>query len=230
MNDTGSNLKSAVVFWALTSISGRPWQYVCLTVAFIFLAVRHQGPVKRFSMLEDVIRTTEEILEHVKAALSGTRHQMELNDAGCRLLQVKFSASMIRSHILEIHTLTWKIYLQSIRTILRAIDQCASEVKDIQTAMLVRIFAFNIARLKNKQSQLMVEEERRRKLTDGIQDSQDALTAVVRLPTRMSLESLWTYMAERNFKGVHTLRLVSPSPGTPAFKSPTSMLFQFNMQ
>ncbi|KAJ6593112.1 hypothetical protein B0H19DRAFT_1365273 [Mycena capillaripes] len=170
MCDTTPNLKSALVFWALTSISVTPWRYVCLTVAFIwstFLALRHQGPVKKFSMLEDAIRTTEEILERGKASLSNTKHQMELNDAGCRLLQVKFSASMIRSQMLEIHISTWKIYLQSIRAILRTIDQCASEVKDIHTAML-----------------LIIEEERRRKLTEGIQDSQDALNAVIRSPTR----------------------------------------------
>ncbi|KAJ6593110.1 hypothetical protein B0H19DRAFT_1224739 [Mycena capillaripes] len=76
-----------------------------------------------------------------------------------------------------------KTYLQTIGTIFLAIDQCASEVKDIQTAMLVRILALNIASLKTKQPQLIIEEERQRKLTEGIKDSQDALNTVVRSPT-----------------------------------------------
>ncbi|KAJ6593124.1 hypothetical protein B0H19DRAFT_1224745 [Mycena capillaripes] len=201
MCDAVLNLKSALVFWALTSISGTPWRYVCLAVAFIwstFLAVRHQGPVQKFSVLEDAIRTTKEILEHAKAAPSGTRHQMELNDAGCRLLQVKFSASMIQSQMLEIHTSTWKTYLQSVRTILCAVDQCASEVKDIQTAIL--------------QSQLIIEEERRRKLTEGIQDSQDALNAVFRSPTRKEknarMKHWWDHPAP-NRTGFHLFYLES---------------------
>jgi hypothetical protein len=39
---------------------------------------------------------------------------------------------------------TWKTYFKSIRAILQIINQCAKEVKEIQTAMLVRGFVFNI--------------------------------------------------------------------------------------
>ncbi|KAJ7896920.1 hypothetical protein B0H13DRAFT_1884793 [Mycena leptocephala] len=44
-----------------------------------------------------------------------------------------------------------------------ALDQCAKDVKEIQTAMLVRI----------------IIEERQRKLTEAIKDSQEVLGAVV---------------------------------------------------
>jgi hypothetical protein len=40
---------------------------------------------------------------------------------------------------------TWKIYFKNIRAILRTIDQCVKEVKEIQTAMLVSVFVFNVS-------------------------------------------------------------------------------------
>jgi Mor family transcriptional regulator len=53
-------------------------------------------------------------------------------------------------------------------------------VKEIQTAMLVSVFVFNIPDfLFKKLSQLIIEEERQRKLTEGIKDSQEVLGAVV---------------------------------------------------
>jgi translation initiation factor IF-2 len=81
---------------------------------------------------------------------------------------------------------TWKTYFKNIRAILRTIDQCAKDVKEIQTAMLVRVFVFNVQYfLIKKISQLIIEEERQRKLTEGIKESQEVLGAVV---LRMSPE------------------------------------------
>jgi hypothetical protein len=42
------------------------------------------------------------------------------------------------------HSATWKASFKNIRTILRTIDQCAKEVKEIHTAMLVSMFMFSI--------------------------------------------------------------------------------------
>ncbi|KAJ6593107.1 hypothetical protein B0H19DRAFT_1055748 [Mycena capillaripes] len=198
------NLKYTVVFWALTSISGAPWRYVCLAVAFIWaavLVVRHHSQVKH-------ARKRDQDHRGNIGMCKGPAEQHKAPDGveRCRV-------PLAPSQTLEIHTSTWKKYLQTISTIFLAIDQCASEVKGIQTAMLVRIFALNIASWKTKQSQLIIEEERQRKLTEGIKNSQNALNAVVHSPTRsMSLELLYAYMTERNFKSVHTLRLVSPGP------------------
>ncbi|KAJ6554394.1 hypothetical protein B0H19DRAFT_1153429 [Mycena capillaripes] len=159
---------SAVLFWALTSISETAWHYVSLASALTWLAfytARRQGPAGRFRMLEDVIKVTEGILERAKATCE--RNHIDLIDGGCRLLQVKFSASMIQSQILEMRNATWKTYFTDVKALIRAIDQCASEVKAIQTLML-----------------LIIEKERQRKLTEGIKDSQEFLNAVLRSPTR----------------------------------------------
>jgi hypothetical protein len=100
---------------------------------------------------------------------------------------------------------TWKIYFKNIRAILHTIDQCAKEVREIQTAMLVSVFTstFHSSGLK-KIPQLVIEEERQRKLTEGIKESQEVLGAIV---LRMSPELLWTSIS----KGINFFRLRVPS-------------------
>jgi hypothetical protein len=93
----------------------------------------------------------------------------------------------------------WKTYFKSTRAILQTIDQCAKEVKKIQTAMLVSVFVSNIPCFRIKKlSQLIIEEERQRKLTEGIKDSQEVLGAVV---LRMSPVLLWAFLKESKFLG-----------------------------
>jgi hypothetical protein len=81
---------------------------------------------------------------------------------------------------------------------LRSVDQCAKEIREIQTAMLVSVFAFNIlCYLIKKIPQLIIEAERQRKLTEGIKESQEVLGAVVGSPTfRMSPELLWAFISD----------------------------------
>ncbi|KAJ7893984.1 hypothetical protein B0H13DRAFT_1886150 [Mycena leptocephala] len=151
---------------ALALLPGTTSRYVFLTLAcmsFVFFAARHQGPAQKFSKLEDAIEALEEIFERAKVASSYARNDMEVIDAGCSLLQVKLSASKILSNLLEMRSATWKIHFKNIRAILQAINQCAQEVKGIRTAML-----------------LIIEEERQRKLTEGIKESEEVLGAVVR--------------------------------------------------
>jgi hypothetical protein len=110
--------------------------------------------------------------------------------------RVKLSASKIQSHLLEIRSATWKTYFRSIRAILRSVDQCAKEIKEIQTAMLVSVFAFTIpCFLIRNFPQLIIEAERQRKLTEGIKESQEVLGAVVGSLLRMSPELLWAFIS-----------------------------------
>ncbi|KAJ7903866.1 hypothetical protein B0H13DRAFT_1882066 [Mycena leptocephala] len=158
-------------------VPGITLRYVCLALAsasFILYASRWWSPAQKFNRLEDAIKALEEILERTKAASNYARNYMEVINAGCRLLQVKLSASKIQSHLLEMRSATWKTYFKSIRAILRSVDQCAKEIREIQTAML-----------------LIIEAERQRKLTEGIKESQEVLSAVVVAPnpTPMSAQS-----------------------------------------
>ncbi|KAJ7872226.1 hypothetical protein B0H13DRAFT_2349579 [Mycena leptocephala] len=164
------NLSTSIILGALALVPSTSSRYIFFALAcmsFTFLAARHQGPTQKFAKLEDAIKAVKEALEHAKAASSYMRNHMKVVDAGCRLLQVKLSASKIQSHLLEMRSVTWNTYFKSIWAILRTIDQCAKEVKEIQTTML-----------------LIIEEERQRKLTEGIKESQEVLGAVIRSPIR----------------------------------------------
>jgi hypothetical protein len=52
----------------------------------------------------------------------------------------KLSASKIQTRLLEARGVkTWGEYLEKVREILQSIDECAKEVKDIQTSILVSV-------------------------------------------------------------------------------------------
>ncbi|KAJ7836686.1 hypothetical protein B0H14DRAFT_2589586 [Mycena olivaceomarginata] len=164
------NLASTIILWILALVPGTTWRYIWLALACTSLAVfasaQRQDPAKRISMLEDALETAEETLNRAKL-ISGARAQAELAEVGCRLLQVKLSASKIRSRILEMRSATWQTYIRRIRVILRTIDHCAGEVKGVQTSML-----------------LIIEEARRRTLSEELNEAQETLSATTRSPTR----------------------------------------------
>jgi hypothetical protein len=154
-------ISTSIILGALALLPGTTSRSFFLALAcmpFIFLAARHQAPAQKFTKLEDAIEALEDILNSAKAASSYARNHMEVIDAGCRLLQyvlqchdrefnyktfrIKFSASKIQASLLEMRSATWKIYLKNMRAILQTIGQCAKEVKEIQTAMLVSVFVF----------------------------------------------------------------------------------------
>jgi hypothetical protein len=156
-------ISTSTILGALALVPGTTWRYVFLalaSVSFIFLAGCHQAPAQKFTKIEDAIEALEDILNSAKAASSYARNHMEVIDAGCRLLQyvlqchdrepdgeifrVKLSASKIQSHLLEMRSATWKTYFKSVPAIIHTIDQCAKEVKEIHTAMLVSVLIFNI--------------------------------------------------------------------------------------
>ncbi|KAJ7896917.1 hypothetical protein B0H13DRAFT_816287 [Mycena leptocephala] len=164
MCDTAS---TSIILGLFPDTTSRSVFLALASASFIFFAARHQGPAQKFAKLDDAIEALEEILERAKTASNYARNHMEVIDAGCRLLQVKLSVSKIQSHLLDMRSATWNTYFKSIRVILQTIDQCGKEVKEIQTAML-----------------LIIEEERQRKLAEGIKETQAALGAVVRSQIR----------------------------------------------
>jgi hypothetical protein len=53
----------------------------------------------------------------------------------------KVSVSNIQTRLLEARSVqTWREYLEKVKEILQSIDECAKEVKEIQTSILVRAF------------------------------------------------------------------------------------------
>ena len=96
--------------------------------------------------------------------------------------------------MIEAREKTWAQYFPVMRGMFMKIDQCATDVKKIQTSMLV---SGPWSRLKFKYvttRQLTMETERQRKLSEGIRNSAEIFTAVVRSPTRMSPNFSLTFL------------------------------------
>ncbi|KAJ7686623.1 hypothetical protein B0H14DRAFT_3176822 [Mycena olivaceomarginata] len=75
----------------------------------------------------------------------------------------KLSVSKIQTHLLEARSVkTWGEYLEKVKEILQSIDECAKEVKDIQTSIL-----------------LTIEAERQRQLCEGIKEVRETIDATI---------------------------------------------------
>jgi hypothetical protein len=95
------------------------------------------------------------------------------------------------------HSGTWKMHFKNIRAILRSVDQCAKEIKEMRTALLVSVFTFSVPwAMITKISQLIIEKERQRKLAEGIKELQEVLGVVICSPICMSPELLWAFLKE----------------------------------
>ncbi|KAJ7893978.1 hypothetical protein B0H13DRAFT_2665419 [Mycena leptocephala] len=127
----------SIILGALALVSSITSRYVCLALA-----------------------TASFIFSHARHQAPAQKFA-KLEDA------IKALEDILELQLLEMRSATWKTYFKSIRAILQIINQCAKEVKEIQTAML-----------------LIIEEERQRKLTEGIKETQAALGAVVRSQIR----------------------------------------------
>ncbi|KAJ7704093.1 hypothetical protein B0H17DRAFT_1194002 [Mycena rosella] len=168
MGNTIFTLQTSLILGALSLAPGNTSPYITLGLASVLLAVylvHHYGPMQRLARVEDVIAATEEILAGAK--LDCARDHMTLMERGRRLLEAKLSASNIQTKILQARDKTWEEYFQAIKEIMEEVSKCAKDVKRIQTSTL-----------------LTIEAEHRRKLSEGIKDSQEIFNAVVRSPTR----------------------------------------------
>ncbi|KAF8192762.1 hypothetical protein K438DRAFT_1762087 [Mycena galopus ATCC 62051] len=154
-----------IIFWALSYMPGNAFHYTVLglvvTSTTIVYIANHQSPLYKLRRVEDAIELVKKTLEHAKATC--TRDQIELMHSGWRLASVKLSASKIQTRILETRRVeTWEEYLQNVRRILQSIDECAKQVKEIQTSTL-----------------LTIEAERQRQISEDIDEVRDTINATV---------------------------------------------------
>ncbi|KAJ6578703.1 hypothetical protein DFH09DRAFT_1276177 [Mycena vulgaris] len=183
MPDTISKLQ-IFVFAAISLASVTTQRYIGLGLATTSLAIyvaHHHSPSQRLDRLENSFKVTEEILERAK--MDCARDQVELMRKGNRLRQyvhprsrlpeyntdsrTKILASKIQTRMLEAEDTTWEEYFKAIRGIMQSIDKCRREVKEIRTSTL-----------------LTIEGERQRKLSEGIKESSEVISAVLRAPSR----------------------------------------------
>ncbi|KAJ7603214.1 hypothetical protein DFH06DRAFT_1350431 [Mycena polygramma] len=188
MCDTIPNLKSSLLLSVLALIPGAIWRYACIvgSASLVIFIARHQGPARKFNILENAIKVTEKTLQHIKTMPTSASSHAEIIDAEWRFLQVKLSASKIQSRMLEMHDETWKAYLKSIRATLLAIRHCAAE--------------------------LTIKEEHQRNLTKGIEESREVLSTVVPSPTRRTyLATRCSDPGAGNFQGSYSFAVPEES-------------------
>ncbi|KAJ7772505.1 hypothetical protein B0H14DRAFT_2966283, partial [Mycena olivaceomarginata] len=143
-------------------VAGNASPYTLLGLGAASLAVyaiNRQTPSAKLGRVEDAIIVTEKIQQHTKA--NSARDQVKWLEYGKRLLDAKLSVSKIQTRLLEArNVITWGEYLEKVKEILQSIDECAKEVKDIQTSIL-----------------LTIEAERQRQLCEGIKEARETINA-----------------------------------------------------
>ncbi|KAJ7702954.1 hypothetical protein B0H14DRAFT_3903798 [Mycena olivaceomarginata] len=142
-----SNKSTMILFSGLALVVGNTFPYTLLGLGAASLtvyAVNRQTPSAKLGRVEDVIMVTEAVQQHAKA--NGARDQVKWLEYGKRLLDIK----------------TWGEYLEKIKEILQSIDECAKEVKAIQTSIL-----------------LTIETERRRQLYEGIKEVRETIDVTI---------------------------------------------------
>ncbi|KAJ6554415.1 hypothetical protein B0H19DRAFT_146565 [Mycena capillaripes] len=121
-------------------VPGNTFRYII--VAFILASLlisfaRRQRLSYKLARVEDTLKTAKERLESAKANCA--RSHVELMDLTSRLLEAKLSA--IQTRLLKTRNVTdWTEYLQTVGGIMQSIKQCAKDVKEIETSILVSMF------------------------------------------------------------------------------------------
>ncbi|KAJ7799827.1 hypothetical protein B0H14DRAFT_2616770 [Mycena olivaceomarginata] len=165
-------LPTSIIFGALSLLPGNRYNFWALVSAgLIIYTANRQCPSHKLGRVERNIQACEETLQHTKS--NCPRNLGELMDGTRRLLEAKLSASKIQSRLLETHSVTtWEElmeYLLNLRDIMQKIDQCAKDVKEIQTSTL-----------------LTIEAERQRQFFEGIKELREIHDTVISTSARGS--------------------------------------------
>ncbi|KAJ7792098.1 hypothetical protein B0H14DRAFT_2624306 [Mycena olivaceomarginata] len=152
---------TSIIFGALSLLPGNPLCSVGTCVG--------RRPSHKLGRVEHAIEACQETLKHAKSNCA--RNHVELTDGARRLLEAKMSASKIRSRLLQTYSVTtWEElveYLQNLCNIMQKINQCAKDVKEIQTSTL-----------------LTIEAERQREFFEGIKELREIHNTVVSASAR----------------------------------------------
>ncbi|KAJ7353182.1 hypothetical protein DFH08DRAFT_956263 [Mycena albidolilacea] len=155
---------ASIILSGLALVAGNAFSYTLLglgAASFAVYAANHQTPWYKLGRVQDTIIAIEKIQPYAEANCA--RDQVKWLEYGKRLLDAKLSASKIQTRLLEARSVkTWGEYLEKVKEILQSIDECAKEVKDIQTSIL-----------------LAIEAERQRQLCEGIKEVRETIDATI---------------------------------------------------
>ncbi|KAJ7213959.1 hypothetical protein GGX14DRAFT_392731 [Mycena pura] len=159
MYDT--QLLSSLLIASISLIPNQTIRLAALTVSLVTAFVRVHAiylkyPSTQLAQLEAIIDKTEQVIQDAEAHCLTS--PFILVEANLRLLEVKFSVSYIRCHILESRTFMWKNYYQ----LSRDISACAQVIS--QALITVQVTPF-----------LIVEADQQHKYAVDIRATQTAL-------------------------------------------------------
>ncbi|KAJ7740256.1 hypothetical protein DFH07DRAFT_965437 [Mycena maculata] len=167
-----ARLDFSLLLGLLSLIPNNPLRYTFggLTVILITVAsIRLQHPSAQLRQLQETIQNTECVLE--RARTQCTSH-LPLIHAECRLLEMKLSASLIRSRVLETTRLTWGNY----RRLSSDIAACARDVQAVRNDVQASV------------SSLTVEADRQQRYRESINETQSIF--LLRLPDNVQEASM----------------------------------------
>ncbi|KAJ6585455.1 hypothetical protein B0H19DRAFT_421646 [Mycena capillaripes] len=157
---TDVQLLSSIILGSLSLIPNNILRYTSLASVIAFTLVYNLclNRAAWLHQLEQAIQQTEEIVERAKAKCTCPGDHFKLAQEWLRLLEIRQSASEIRSRISETATLTWKQYWH----LKRRVAECNTRVNSIRTAVESIL-------------QLVLEAELQRKLAEDITETRSAL-------------------------------------------------------
>ncbi|KAJ7708243.1 hypothetical protein B0H17DRAFT_1191719 [Mycena rosella] len=159
-------LQSSVLILALSAIPGTIVLYTILAlicVSFVIYAAHHELPSTRLIRLINVITAVKDILARAKSEC--LRDHLVIAYEEEDLIRVELSMSNIQTGLLEARDAPWKIFIHKMWTIWHSLDKCERKVREIQKSML-----------------LILEAEHHRKLAENLNESREAVNAVVQSP------------------------------------------------
>ncbi|KAJ7307690.1 hypothetical protein DFH08DRAFT_944590 [Mycena albidolilacea] len=154
-----------IVLGALSLLPDNRYILLALASALVVVNIANaQRPTPKLERTKHAINACKELLEGAK--LICPRDHVELTERARRLSEVAMSASRIQVRLLEKHPdfTTWKgcvEYVKDMHDIWKKIHQCAKDVKEIETSML-----------------LTIEAEKQRKSGENIRDCDEICDAL----------------------------------------------------
>ncbi|KAF7378092.1 hypothetical protein MSAN_00233400 [Mycena sanguinolenta] len=161
MGTTPFKLPSSILFFALSLIPSNVLRYPAIifaAVSVVIYSVHRNSLAARLNQVHDVIIVVDNILTRAKAECM--RDHLLLAGCETRLLRMKLSASKLHSYLLELDVMAWKHYLQNKMAISRSLAKCESELRDIQTSLL-----------------LLIESAHQRKFAEGLNLNTETLVS-----------------------------------------------------
>ncbi|KAJ7708247.1 hypothetical protein B0H17DRAFT_1031989 [Mycena rosella] len=168
-------LQSSVLILALSAIPSTIVLYTILALvcaSFVIYAAHHELPSTRLIRLNNVITAVKDILARAKSECLRDHLVIAYEEEDLIrvidspfMIRVELSMSNIQTGLLEARDAPWTIFIHKMWTIWHSLDKCERKVREIQKSLL-----------------LILEAEHHRKLAENLNESREAVNAVVQSP------------------------------------------------